>query len=181
MVEPFGACCRGKTRPSTNFDHLHFKIISFIHPIHLNLPKHPMTSPPLTIRQYAYIAISGPGKHEQVTQTLGLRPSEAWNSGDINPRNGKPRKFMSWHLNSGLDDKEPLELHIQSLFLYFDVKIEELRKLWVDYDITLVCVGYFPPSGHGVHFNREQLRQAAQLGLAIDLDFYYVDDYGHEV
>lgn len=88
---------------------------------------------------------------------------------------------MSWHLNSGLDDKEPLELHIQSLFLYFDVKIEELRKLWVDYDITLVCVGYFPPSGHGVHFNREQLRQAAQLGLAIDLDFYYVDDYGHEV
>ena len=140
-----------------------------------------MTSPPLTDREYAYLSISGPGTHEQITQILGLSPSEAWNIGDINPRNGKPRKFMLWCLNSGLDDKQPLDMHIQQLFLALHPKADALRQLWVEYDLTLQCVGYFPPSGHGMHFNREQIRQAAHLGLAFDLDFYYVDDYEHDV
>lgn len=88
---------------------------------------------------------------------------------------------MSWRLSSDLDDTHPLEEHIQSLFLYLQLKVDILRQLWVEYDLTLQCVGYFPASGHGVHFDREQIRQAAQLGLAFDLDFYYVDDYEHHV
>jgi len=140
-----------------------------------------MTSPPLTTREYAYISITGPGSHEEITQILGLKPSEAWNAGDTNPRNGKPRTFMVWHRSSGLDDKQPLEAHIKNLFLCMRPKVESIRKLWVDYNLTLCCVGYFHPSGHGMHFNREQIRQAAQLGLSFDLDFYYLDDHGHEV
>ena len=140
-----------------------------------------MTSPPLTNREYAYFHVTGPGTHEQITAFLGLEPSEAWNVGDINPRNGKPRKFMSWRLSSGLDDTKSLEQHVQSLFLFLHPKSDALKPLWLDYELTLQCVGYFPPSGHGMHFNREQLRQAAQLGLAFDLDFYYVDDYEHDV
>ncbi|WP_020395717.1 DUF4279 domain-containing protein [Thiolinea disciformis] len=140
-----------------------------------------MTSPPLTKREYAYFHISGPGTHEQVTEIMRTKPSEAWNVGDINPQNGKPYKFMSWRLSSGLNDKQPLEMHVQNLFLYLSLKAEALRLLWVEYDLTLQCVGYFPASGHGVHFNREQVRQAAQLGLAFALDFYYVDDYDHHI
>jgi hypothetical protein len=140
-----------------------------------------MTSPPLTNREYAYFVVTGPGTHEQVSQILGFPPSKAWNTGDINPRNGKRRQSMSWSLNSGLDDKQPLELHIQNLLLWLHPKTDALRQLWVEYDLILQCVGYFPPSGHGMRFNREQIRQAAQLGLALDLDFYYVNDYGHDV
>ncbi|MDR2688255.1 MAG: DUF4279 domain-containing protein [Azoarcus sp.] len=140
-----------------------------------------MTSPPLTDRQYAYFRISGPGTHEEITALLGLRPSEAWNVGDMNPRTGKPRKFMSWRLGSGLDDMHPLDEHIKYLLLWLKNKAENLRQLWVEYDLTLQCVGYFAPSGHGVHFSRETIRQAAQLGLAFDLDFYYMDDHGHEI
>lgn len=88
---------------------------------------------------------------------------------------------MTWRLSSALDDTQTLNMHIQTLFLYLRPKVDALRLLWVDYDLTLQCVGYFPPNGHGLHFDREQIRQAAQLGLAFDLDFYYVDDYGHHV
>lgn len=140
-----------------------------------------MTVPPLTTREYAYLHITGTGTHENVTEVLGIQPSEAWNIGDTNNRNGKPRKFMSWRLNSGLDDTQPLEHHIESLFLSLRTKADALRVLWVDYELTLQCVGYFPPSGHGAHFNRDQIRHAAQLGLAFDLDFYYIDDHDHEV
>ena len=140
-----------------------------------------MTSPPLTNREYAYFHITGPGTHERVTELMGMSPSEAWNAGDSNPQNGRLCKSMSWRLSSGLDDTHPLEEHIQSLFLYLQLKADILRQLWVEYDLTIQCVGYFPASGHGVHFDREQIRQAAQLGLAFDLDFYYVDDYEHHV
>ena len=140
-----------------------------------------MTSPPLTRREYAYVRITGPGTHESITETLGLRPTEAWNVGDENPRNGKPRTFMSWRFSSGLDDTATLSQHLEQLFLVFGVKAEEMRALWVDYDLGLQCVGYFPCTGHGAHFDREQIRQAAQLGLSIDLDFYYVDDHDHDV
>ena len=140
-----------------------------------------MTSPPLTTREYAYFNVTGPSTHEEVSALLGLRPSEAWNVGDANPRNGKLRKFMSWRMNSGLDDTKPLAEHISTLLLWLQPKASDLRQLWVEHNLTLQCVGYFPPSGHGMHFDREQVRQAAQLGLALDLDFYYVDDHEHEI
>jgi hypothetical protein len=140
-----------------------------------------MTSPPLTRREYAYLRITGPGTHETITEILGLKPSEAWNVGDPNPRNGKPRTFMSWRLSSGFEDTVPLGQHIETLFLMLHVKADQIRTLWVDYDLQLQCVGYYSSAGHGAHFDREQVRQAAQLGLAFDLDFYYVDDFEHDV
>lgn len=140
-----------------------------------------MASPPLTSREYAYFHVGGPGTHEQVTEILGIKPSEAWNVGDINSRNGKPWKSMSWRLSSHLEDTEPLEMHIKRLFFHLRPKADALRRLWVDYNLTLQCVGHFPSSGHGVHFDREQIRQAANLGLAFDLDFYYVDDDGRDL
>lgn len=108
---------------------------------------------------------------------LGFQPAEAWNAGEINPRTGRSRPSMLWKMQSGLDDKQPLEQHIASLLLYLKPKAEALRELWVDYDLTLQCVGYYPPSGHGAHFDREQIRQLAQLGIALDLDFYYQEDF----
>lgn len=140
-----------------------------------------MTSPPLTHREYAYIHVTGPGTHEEVTALLGIKPSAAWNAGDITPRTGKPRKRMGWCRSSGLDDTRPLAEHIRALLTWVQPKASDLRLLWVGHDLTLQCVGYFPPSGHGMHFDREQVRQAAQLGLALDLDFYYLDDHGHDV
>ena len=140
-----------------------------------------MPAPQLTARRYAYICISGPGKHETITERLGLMPTYACNVGDINEKNGRPHKFMRWEFRSGLDDTHPLEQHIQQLLLWFNVKAEAVRGLWVEYDLTLQCVGHFPLShGPGVHFNREVIRQAGQLGLAIDCDFYFTEDHGHD-
>lgn len=141
---------------------------------------HQMSNTQLTSREYAYVHIHGPGTHETISEALGLQPHEAWNVGDINPRNGKPRNNMFWAFRSGLDDTHSVEEHIQSLFLTFHTRSERLRPLWLEYDITLQCVGYFPPShGPGIHFNREVVRQAAQLGMAIDCDLYFVDDENH--
>ena len=108
-----------------------------------------MCSTPLTIREYAYVSITGPGTHENITEVLGLQPSEAWNVGETNGRTGRPRRQMRWMLYSGLDDTHPLNQHIELLFLRLKTKADALRLLWIDYDLTLVCVGHFPQAGHG--------------------------------
>ncbi len=139
------------------------------------LSSSPMTSV-LTRREYAYVSISGPGTHEAVTAALQLRPSEAWNAGDKNPRNGKPRRGMVWRLSSDLDDTHALREHVDALLVVIGTRESELRKLWVDYELTLQCVGYYPSWTHGVHFDRDVVRHAAGLGFAIDLDCYFVEE-----
>jgi len=138
-----------------------------------------MSSPPLTNREYAYFAVVGPGTHESITEILRFEPSQAWNPGDCSDT-GRIQKGMRWRLDSGLDDKEPIERHIEYLLLSLEQREEELKKLWLEYDLFIACVGYYPASGHGTHLNREVIRRAARLGLAFDLDFYYVDDCGHD-
>ncbi len=118
----------------------------------------------------------GQGATKRLPSSSRSEPSDAWNVGDVNPANGKPRKFMGWRLDSGLDDTKALREHIEPLLLFLGVKADALRELWLEYDLTLQCVGYYPASGHGVHLDREVVRRAAQLGLAFDFDFYYVDD-----
>jgi hypothetical protein len=86
---------------------------------------------------------------------------------------------MAWKLKSGLDDSRPMSEHIASLLLALSPRATEIRALWVDYNLTLQCVGYYP-QGSGMHFDREVVRQAAQLGLAIDCDHYFVDDHDHD-
>ena len=139
-----------------------------------------MSKPQLTPREYAYVMITGPGSHKQVTAQLNLKPSEAWDAGDINVKSGKAFSSMCWVLRSELDDTVPLDNHIQALLTTLGTRLELLPLLWVSYDITLQCVGYYPSStGSGMHFNREVVRKAAQLGVALDLDHYFVKDHGH--
>lgn len=129
----------------------------------------------LTSREYAYFVVTGPGRHEDVTKALDLTPSEAWNAGDTNPRNGRPRRSMKWTLKSDLDDTRSLRDHLDALFTVLATRSNELRALWVDYDLVVQCVGYFPSWTHGAHLDREIVRQAAQLGVAFDFEFYFID------
>jgi hypothetical protein len=130
---------------------------------------------PLTNREYAYVFISGAENYTNISTTLELKPSEAWNVGDVDPRSGRVRKNVGWRLDSGLDDKQPLAEHIQALLAILGTRREALRLLWEECDLVLQCVGYYPTSGHGAHLDREMVRRAANFGLAIDLDFYFVE------
>ena len=140
-----------------------------------------MASPPLTNREYAYLRITVKGKHELVTSQLGVEPTNAWNEGDNNPRNNMPRKFTSWQLESGLDDTKPIEEHLEILFSKLEPLKNKLLLLSKRHQIFIECVGYYPPSGHGMYLSPEIVNKAASMGAAFDLDFYYVSDYGHDL
>lgn len=141
-----------------------------------------MASPPLTSREYAYMRIVGDsGDHSTITTELGIDPTNAWNKGDPNPKNGRVRNFTSWQLESGLNDMHAIEEHLVELFRIFEPLSEKLLTLSQRFDIYIQCVGYFPASGHGIHIEKSHVKMAAAMGAAFDLDFYYVDDHEHDL
>jgi Domain of unknown function (DUF4279) len=140
-----------------------------------------MPSPPLTTREFAYLAVIGDGTHQEVTDILGLEPSLAWNAGERSEHTGRIQKRMLWQKKSALDDKEELSKHIESLLFILGRKHKEVQDLFFrGYDPYIQCVGYYPESGHGTHLSREIIRQAGQLHLGIDLDFYQISSNGHD-
>lgn len=88
---------------------------------------------------------------------------------------------MRWSLESGLDDTHPIDEHIENLFSMLLPLKKQLEKLSEKYELTIQCVGYFHPSSHGIHFSKSTIQQAAEMHLSLDADFYYVDDYGHDL
>lgn len=138
-----------------------------------------MTYDQLTNREFAYFCVRGIGQHEVITNIIGMNPHEAYSDDDVNPRTAKPWGCMLWRLNSGLDDKEPLERHVAALMLWLNRIPGAIKRISEEYELMLQCVGYFPGMGHGAHLDRETIRVLGQLGIAVDLDFYFVDDHGH--
>ncbi|NYZ69659.1 DUF4279 domain-containing protein [Endozoicomonas sp. SM1973] len=97
----------------------------------------------MTNREFAYLRITGSGSHCKVTEVLGREPSEAWSEGDPRPRKGN-YQFMCWRLNSGYDDREPLETHIEELLYMCNAMGDKIRSLSPDYKVYITCVGYLP-------------------------------------
>lgn len=140
-----------------------------------------MASPPLTNREYAYFRVTGEGDCSVVSEKLKISPTNQWSEGDISPRTEKPYKFMSWQLESGLDDTRPLDEHINKLFAILEPFEKELNELGHKYDLCIQGVGYFPPSGHGIHLDKNMIQKSANLGVSVDMDFYYIGDNGHDL
>ncbi len=140
-----------------------------------------MASPPLTNREYAYFRATGKGSHDKFSKLIGIKPTNHWSEGDLNPRNNQPRKFMNWNLESGFYDTHDIDEHIVSLLSMLEPLRDVLLQLGDEYDLCIQCVGYFPASGHGIHLSKEKIKRISALGLSIDYDFYYIDDYGHDL
>jgi hypothetical protein len=140
-----------------------------------------LASPPLTSREYAYFSVTGEGSSEAVTSILKIEPTNQWSQGELNPRNNQPRKFMRWNLESGLDDTHPISAHIEKLLEILEPYQSELSELSKHYEVYIQCAGYFPCSGHGLNVSRNLIEKLYNLSLSLDYDFYFVEDYGHDL
>jgi len=88
---------------------------------------------------------------------------------------------MSWNLESGLDDTHPIEKHIERLLEILEPLENELAKLSKNYEVYIQCVGYFPASSYGLSVSKNLIEKLHRLSLSLDYDFYFVEDYGHDL
>lgn len=133
-----------------------------------------MNTAPNTNREYAYISITGYGDHREVSKTLGLEPSEAWNIGEKRRKGVGTHAATKWRYDSGLDDTEEMEKHVDVLLVLLETRHNALLNLYPKWKVFIQCVGYYPFSQHGFHLSHENIMTASHLGLSFDFDFYFV-------
>jgi hypothetical protein len=71
--------------------------------------------------------------------------------------------------------------HIEEIFFILQRKREEMKELFFrGFDPYIQCVGYYTENSFGTHLNRDIVRLAGQLNLAIDFSLYQVSAYEHD-
>lgn len=125
-------------------------------------------------RAYAYLRIVGfPCSVEELTQRIGLSPSEAWSAGEESALSKQPRKANAWHLRSRLAESESLERHVVDVLDQVRGRESIMLGVAKDYGAILECVGYFHEYYPGFSLDAPTVRRLAECGLALDLDFYH--------
>src|SRR5262249_52054371 len=124
---------------------------------------------------YAYFSVVGSFDPTEITQRLGTKPTESWQKGELNPRNGLERKFSRWSLYSRLERAlDDLEQHVVDVLNQLDSNSAAFRQLSVEFGGTMELVGYFHSRYPGLAFEPDVVSRLAQYSLSIDFDFYYV-------
>jgi hypothetical protein len=126
---------------------------------------------------YAYFRVAA--EHlplEEISQMLGLEPTESWKKGDPGKYNPS-RPDSGWCFHSPLPRSETnLLLHIEALLPILEARADAVRALAERYETQLVCVGKYDGSASpGLFLSRETVALIASLRLAIDEDLYYFD------
>ena len=123
---------------------------------------------------YAYLRlIDFPCTIQEMTQRIGLQPTQAWLAGDPAPSPRPPRKFSAWHLRSRLPMSEIVEQHIIDVLDQLSGREAVLREIAQGCKVTMECVGYFHEYYPGFTLEADTIHRLSECGASIDLDFYH--------
>jgi hypothetical protein len=126
---------------------------------------------------YAYFCVSGSFEPDQITERVGLKPTESSREGELIPKSTMRRKVSRWSLHSRLERSSSLEQHITDVLDQLDLNSAAFERLSSEMDGVLELVGYFSSYYPGLVFDREMVKRLARYSLSVDFDFY---DFAHE-
>ena len=130
---------------------------------------------------YAYFSIAAPELDPaQISSEVGVESTDCWRKGDLNPRNGRERKFGRWSLYSRLPRSAELEAHISDVLLQLDANSVAFQKVSQAYGGCMQLFGYFHSYYTGLYFSPEIIQGLARYSLAVDHDFYYLHSDARE-
>jgi hypothetical protein len=138
-------------------------------------------------QQYAYFTVTGLFDPIEVTKEVRVEPTESWQQGVVNPRNGRERKFSRWSLESRLSREADLSDHITDVLDQLDKCRSGFQAIvsrfgGVDdrFGAWMQLVGYFHSYYPGFNLSAQTVKRLAEYGLSADFDFYYLYDDGRE-
>jgi len=121
---------------------------------------------------YAYFHVRGSFDPDEVTRSVGVRPTEKARTGDPIGTGSKKRPCSFWALHSRLGPSDPLEEHVRDVLDQLEGHRDAFEKLSRELGGTMQLVGYFRDVNPGMHFDLRTVEKTAAFGLCIDCDFY---------
>lgn len=144
----------------------------------------PLAEDEKSTNEYAYFVIDSTGHTiEQLAVITGLLPNviDSKNMGDIQfsrrllTEGQQPRRWSStrFHVNSGIEQGQPLALHIKAILSQLEPIYERFIPLLLDFRVTcwLVGTGSFCMP-YQLSLSKEWILQLAQFKCAVDMDLY---------
>ncbi len=129
-----------------------------------------------TNKCYAYFMVSGSFDPAQITERMGINPTESSLEGDLIRGSKMVRKCSRWILRSRLDTTVALEEHVSDVLAQLDAKKEEFRQLSAELGGVMELVGYFHAYYPGLTFESDVVARLSEYSLSMDCDFYYLAD-----
>jgi hypothetical protein len=124
--------------------------------------------------QYAYFTITGDFDPADISQMVGVTPTECWLKGDVNPRTQLERKFSRWSLYSRIERTRELDAHIADVIEQLGMNKRQFMELSSKYGGVMQLVAYFKTNYPGLHLDRELVESLSEYALSVDFDFYYL-------
>jgi len=130
--------------------------------------------------QYAYFTVTDSFDPDDITKRVGVKPTDSWRKGDLNPKNRMERKFSRWNLASRLDKTADLEDHIRDVLAQLDENAGAFQEVSLSFGGCMQLVGYFAVQYPGLSFDRAIVEGLSKYSLSVDFDFYWLYSDGRE-
>jgi hypothetical protein len=127
--------------------------------------------------QYAYFTVSGEFDPSELSNLVGVRPTESWRKGDLNPKTQYERKLSRWALYSRLERHRSVEDHIADVLYQMRANPVAFCEASTKYGGVMQLVAYFKTDYPGLNFDREIVKGLSEFSLSVDCDFYFL--YSH--
>lgn len=129
----------------------------------------------MTDRIHVFLSVGefAPAPPSEITELMGLEPTEMWERGEPVP--GHPtahRTFSRWTLESPLERSKSFEDHLDALLLILEARADQIRRVKERFAAGIGCAAYFRSVNPGFHISETQLARLAALGLSLDFDLY---------
>jgi len=116
---------------------------------------------------------------DEITTLVDIVSTKVLQKGDLLPNRNieMHRKFSSWILESGMDIHASVEEHIDALINTISPRIKVLKDLIITYNGELAIVIYaYSECNIGAYIDKEKLGILLDLGVALDIDIYFLND-----
>lgn len=124
----------------------------------------------------AELRIMGEGYDvQEITEVLGVKPSETWCKGDNIRKSAGKRTYTAWVYSTGVMETLDVNILAQVIEELFESKSKELsllrqkHNLDISIDFVIVIENEAPPA---IYFEPQFIQFAAMIGARLDIDIY---------
>ena len=127
---------------------------------------------------YAYFHVAGSFDPAQITERVGINPTESSLEGSVIERTKMVRKCSRWGLRSRLETTATLEEHVVDVLTQLDKNKDGFKALSAELGGVMELVGYFHAYYPGLTFESDVIARLAEYSLSMDCDLYYLSEEG---
>jgi hypothetical protein len=124
--------------------------------------------------QYVYFTVTGDFDPTEISNIAGVKPTEYWLKGEVNPRTQMERKSSRWSLYSRLDRSCQIEDHITDVIEQLTTSKRGFIEISSRYGGVMQLVAYFHTGYPGLHLDSKVVESLAEYAVGVDFDFYYL-------